>query len=97
MLTAIYYVVIYLLIVGMACGWLAWVVMGKSKALKRADKKPNWAIIFPLGVAGSFIGGLGVSLLAGNGFALKPSGMIASFIGALIAVWIYMMIQDRSK
>jgi uncharacterized membrane protein YeaQ/YmgE (transglycosylase-associated protein family) len=36
------------------------------------------------GIAGSFVGGLLASLIAGDGLALKPSGVIGSLIGAII-------------
>jgi len=97
MLVGYAYLAIYLLIAGMAAGWLAWVVLGKNKALKRPDRKPNYGLLLGLGVIGSFVGGLGMSLLTGGGFALTPSGMIASFLGALVVVSIYIWAQGRSK
>jgi uncharacterized membrane protein YeaQ/YmgE (transglycosylase-associated protein family) len=41
------------------------------------------------GLAGSFVGGLLISLVAGDGLELRPSGIIGSLVGALIvtAVW----------
>ena len=41
------------------------------------------------GLVGSFIGGLLISLLAGDGLDLRPSGIIGSLVGAIIvtAVW----------
>jgi uncharacterized membrane protein YeaQ/YmgE (transglycosylase-associated protein family) len=41
------------------------------------------------GIAGSFVGGLLASLLAGDGLDLRASGIIGSLIGAVIvtAVW----------
>lgn len=95
-LVAIGYLAIYLLVAGMAAGWLAWVVLGKSKALQR-DRKPNWGALLGLGVVGSFVGGLGMSLLSGEGLALRPSGMIASFVGALAVVAIYLSMNNKSK
>jgi len=41
MALGVFYFVLYMLVVGMAVGWLAWLVLGKSKALTR-DRKPNW-------------------------------------------------------
>ena len=41
------------------------------------------------GVAGSFVGGLGASLLSGDGLALRPSGLIGSVIGAIIVLLIW--------
>lgn len=92
--TAVGYAVFYLLLIGMAGGWLAWVVLGKSKLLAR-DHKANFAILLPLGVAGSFVGGLGLNLLMGNGFQLEISGFIASAIGSIAVVAAYLAIKAR--
>lgn len=91
-ITAIAYFILYMFVVGMAAGWLAWIVLGKSKALMR-DRKPNYGLITVLGVAGSFIGGAAVSVLSGEGFALLPSGMIGSFVGSMAAVAIYVAVK----
>ena len=42
------------------------------------------------GIAGSFVGGLLSSLLAGDGIDFRPSGIIGSIVGAVIVtlVWI---------
>jgi len=96
MVLALWWAVLYLFIVGMAAGWLAWVVLGKNKALTK-DRKPNYAILLPVGVAGSFVGGLAMSLLAGDGLTLRPSGMIASVIGAIAVASLYVWFQGRTK
>ncbi|HZA92141.1 MAG TPA: hypothetical protein VE420_05900 [Gemmatimonadales bacterium] len=36
------------------------------------------------GLLGSFVGGLVISLLAGDGLALRPSGIIGSIGGAIL-------------
>jgi len=94
MVLALWWSVLYLFVVGMAAGWLAWVVLGKSKSLSK-DRKPNWALLLPLGVAGSFAGGLVMSLLAGTGLALRPSGMIVSALGAIAVTSAYLWFQGR--
>ncbi|NTU70734.1 MAG: GlsB/YeaQ/YmgE family stress response membrane protein [Coriobacteriia bacterium] len=96
MIVGLAYVAMYLLVVGMAAGWLAWIVLGKSRVLKRGGK-PNWAALLGLGAIGSYVGGLGVSLLMGQGLSLRPSGMVASFLGALAVVALYLEMQKRSK
>ena len=88
MALGVFYFAIYVLLMGMLIGWLAWIVLGKSKALTR-DRKPNWGLLLALGVAGSVIGALAVSLLTGQGFGLQFGNAIASFVGALAAVAIY--------
>jgi len=94
MLYGIWIFLLYLLVVGMAAGWAAWLILGKSKALSK-NGKPNWGIILPLGVGGSFAAGLGASLLAGEGFALRPAGVFASIIGAVLVVWLYSLVKSR--
>ena len=39
---------------------------------------------FVVGLAGSFVGGLLASLLAGDGLELRPSGLIGSAVGATV-------------
>ena len=94
MLWAVWGFLIYMLLIGMAAGWLAWVVLGRSKVLMR-DRKPNWTVLLGLGVLGSFVGGLAGSLLLEGEIALRPSGMIASFLGALVVVAIYVAAKRR--
>jgi len=68
---------------GMVVGWLAQVVLGAKSGAT------DWGMALVAGVAGSFVGGLVFSLLAGDGLDIAPSGLIGSFVGALIitAVW----------
>jgi len=96
MVLTLWWASIYLLIVGMAGGWFAWVILGKNKAISR-DRKPNYAILLPLGIAGSFAAGLVLSLLSGNGLELRASGMIASVFGAIAVTALYLAIQGRKK
>ena len=66
---------------GMLIGWLAQVALGMGT-------KPNGQSLIA-GLAGSFVGGLLGSLIAGDGLNLRASGLIGSFVGAVIvlAVW----------
>ena len=61
--------------------------------LGRGGSGINWPLAFGTGIAGSFVGGLLASLLAGDGFNLRPSGIIGSIIGAIIVTLGY----DRLK
>lgn len=73
--------ILVLLAFGMLVGWLAQLFLGLGT-------RPNGQSLVA-GVVGSFVGGLMLSLLAGDGLALRPSGLIGSFVGAVIvlAVW----------
>lgn len=96
MVMAVWYFLLYMLLVGMAAGYMAWIVLGKKKALS-TNRKPNWGLLFGLGIAGSFAAGAVVSLLAGEGLALRPAGMIASAIGAIALAAIYANMQGNKK
>ena len=74
---------------GMAIGALAQLVLG------RRSRDIDWAMAIIAGLVGSFIGGLLLSLLAGDGLSLRPSGIIGSIIGALIVTAIWQSVRRR--
>lgn len=76
-----------ILLFGMLVGAAAQLILG------RGGSGINWPLAFGTGIAGSFVGGLLASLLAGDGFNLRPSGIIGSIIGAIIVTLGY----DRLK
>ena len=45
---------------------------------------------------GSFLGGLLVSLFAGDGIAIRPTGLIGSILGAIIVLAIWGGVRGRS-
>lgn len=75
--------IIGLVLFGMLIGAAAQLLLGRSRT------GIDWAIAFGCGLAGSFVGGLLISLLAGDGLLLRPSGVIGSLAGAIIvtAAW----------
>jgi len=95
MVLALWWSVLYLFIVGLAAGWFAWVVLGKNKSLSREGGRPNWTLLLALGVAGSFAGGLAISLLQGQGLELRPSAMIGSLVGAVAVTALYLALKGR--
>ena len=82
------FLILGLLVFGLAVGWIGQLVLGMGT-------KPNAQSLIA-GVAGSFIGGLLASLLAGDGLALRPSGLIGSVIGAIIVLLIWRAVS-RSR
>jgi uncharacterized membrane protein YeaQ/YmgE (transglycosylase-associated protein family) len=66
----------------MFAGWIAHLLLTRTQPV-------NWAELLVVGLAGSFVGGLLISLLSGDGLALRPSGIIGSILGAvvLLAAW----------
>ena len=68
--------ILALILFGMVGGAAAQLILGKRPI--------NWPVAFGTGLAGSFVGGLLASLIAGDGLALRPSGLIGSIVGAVI-------------
>jgi uncharacterized membrane protein YeaQ/YmgE (transglycosylase-associated protein family) len=80
-----------LILFGMLVGAGAQLIMGKS------TKGIDWTLAFVAGLAGSFIGGLLISLLSGDGLQLRPSGIIGSLVGALLVTAGWQWYRRRSK
>jgi uncharacterized membrane protein YeaQ/YmgE (transglycosylase-associated protein family) len=70
--------VLALIVFGMVVGAGAQLILGRSHG------RVDWTMALVAGLAGSFIGGLLISLLSGDGLKLKPSGLIGSLAGALV-------------
>ncbi|HWS57578.1 MAG TPA: GlsB/YeaQ/YmgE family stress response membrane protein [Actinotalea sp.] len=72
-----------IILFGMLVGAAAQLILG------RASHGIDWPTAFAAGLIGSFVGGLLSSLIAGDGLALRPSGIVGSILGAMIvtAVW----------
>jgi uncharacterized membrane protein YeaQ/YmgE (transglycosylase-associated protein family) len=72
-----------LILFGMLIGAGAQLILGRSGG------RTDWGIALVAGLVGSFVGGLIFSLVAGDGFELRPSGIIGSLLGAVIvtALW----------
>ena len=77
--------IIGMILFGVLVGAVAQLILGRSKS------GIDWTLAFVAGIGGSFVGGLLISLLAGDGLDLRPSGIIGSLAGAIIvtAVWLW--------
>lgn len=75
--------ILAILVLGMAIGALAQLILGRN------GQRVDWTMALFAGFGGSFIGGLLSSLIAGDGLAIKPSGLIGSLVGAVVitAIW----------
>ena len=75
-----------IIVFGMVIGALAQLIIG-GKNMWSID----WGLALAAGVIGSFIGGLLISLLSGDGLHFRASGIIGSLDGAVIvtAGWIW--------
>lgn len=74
---------------GMLIGALGQFILGKAKGVV------NWTLAIVAGLLGSFVGGLLSSLLSGEGFDLRPSGIIGSLVGAIIITIIWFAVQGK--
>jgi uncharacterized membrane protein YeaQ/YmgE (transglycosylase-associated protein family) len=75
--------ILAIIVFGLVVGIVAQMLLGSTWA--NSDK----AMALVAGIAGSFVGGLLFSLLAGDGLDIRASGIIGSLIGAVIitAIW----------
>lgn len=67
-----------IILFGMLVGAAAQFILGKT------GNGVDWSLALCAGLAGSFVGGLLVSLIAGDGVNLRPSGIIGSLVGAIL-------------
>jgi uncharacterized membrane protein YeaQ/YmgE (transglycosylase-associated protein family) len=80
-------ILLFGLVVGAAAQWV----------LGRDGRGIDWGMALIAGLAGSFVGGLLASLIAGDGLDLRPSGLIGSFVGALLVTLIWRAIAARRR
>ncbi len=82
-----------LLLFGLGIGWIA------QKAVGDTRRATDWPLALGAGLLGSFIGGLLLSLLAGDGIELRPSGIIGSIVGAIVVtiVWQRIVVPMRDR
>ena len=81
-----------IIVFGMVIGALAQLIVG-GKNMWNID----WGLAIVAGLVGSFVGGLLISLLAGDGLNFRPSGIIGSLVGALIVTVGWMWYKKRSS
>lgn len=80
------FLIMAFLLIGMASGWAAWIAYGKRHEMSGLE-------LFFVGILGSFVGGLLMSLIGGNGFALQMTGFVGSIVGALIVLPIFVAVR----
>jgi uncharacterized membrane protein YeaQ/YmgE (transglycosylase-associated protein family) len=83
------YLILALLAVAMASGWIAQLIVGRSHG------RTDWTQALVAGFVGSFVGGLLASLIAGDGFEFRPSGLIGSIVGAVIVTAAWGLLRGR--
>lgn len=80
--------VLALIVIGISAGWIA-------EKVVYPEWKIDWTEAFVVGLIGSFLGGVVVNLIAGEGFSLHPAGVIGSIIGAIVVLAILKWIRGR--
>jgi uncharacterized membrane protein YeaQ/YmgE (transglycosylase-associated protein family) len=83
--------IIGLILFGMVIGAAAQLILG------RESSRVDWTKAIVAGLVGSFIGGLLISLLSGDGLDLKPSGIIGSLAGAILVTAGWRWWDGRNK
>jgi uncharacterized membrane protein YeaQ/YmgE (transglycosylase-associated protein family) len=75
--------ILAIILFGMVIGAGAQLILGRKHG------SIDWTMAFVAGLVGSFVGGLLISLLSGDGLDLRPSGIIGSLAGAVLvtAAW----------
>jgi len=85
------YILLAFIVIALVAGYVANFLVGKKR------KYEPWEL-FVIGIVGSFIGGtLGVFLFDGGSFEIRPSGLIGSCIGAIVALLIYGPLRDQLR
>ena len=79
-----------IILFGMVIGAGAQLILGGSPS------GIDWPMAFGSDLAGSFVGGLLISLLNGDGVELRPSGIIGSLVGALLVTLAWQWWRRRS-
>ena len=83
--------IISLVLFGMLVGAAAQLILGKESA------GIDWAKAIVAGLVGSFVGGLLISLLSGDGLDLRASGIIGSLVGAIVVTAGWRWWDGRNK
>lgn len=71
-------IILAIIVAGMFVGWLAQLLLGTK------SRRVDWQMAIIAGFAGSFVGGMIFSLVAGEGLDFGPSGLIGSLLGAVL-------------
>ena len=82
-------IILAIILIGMVVGAAAQVVLGRS------GRGIDWGMALGAGLIGSFVGGMILSLLFGDGFSLKPSSIIGSLLGAVIVTYVWRRLEGK--
>ncbi len=68
---------------------------GAQLILRRGSTRIDWPSALVAGLVGSFVGGLLISLLSGDGLRFRPSGVIGSLVGAVVVTAGWQAVRSR--
>ena len=83
--------ILAIILFGMIAGAGAQLILG------RRHGRVDWTMAIVAGLVGSFIGGLLISLLSGDGLDLRASGLIGSIVGATVVTAAWRWWDGRNK
>jgi uncharacterized membrane protein YeaQ/YmgE (transglycosylase-associated protein family) len=75
---------------GFFAGWIAQLLVGGGGRI-------DWGQSLVAGLVGSFVGGLVISLVAGDGLSIRPSGIFGSIGGAIVVLLVWNAIRRSSR
>ena len=81
--------ILIFIVIGMVAGWAA------SLLIRRDMHPTDWGVLFIIGISGSLIAGILINLIMGEGFRVRPGGVIGSIAVACILLWLYTRVQNR--
>jgi uncharacterized membrane protein YeaQ/YmgE (transglycosylase-associated protein family) len=82
--------IIAIILFGMLVGAGAQLVLGRERS------GIDWSMAIVAGLVGSFVGGLLISLIAGDGLDLRASGIIGSLVGAIVVTAVWRWLRGRN-
>jgi uncharacterized membrane protein YeaQ/YmgE (transglycosylase-associated protein family) len=81
--------ILAIIVLGILVGGLAQILFGIPM------REVKWGMALGCGLAGSFVGGLLISLVSGDGLALRPSGVVGSLLGAMLVTIGWTAVSQR--
>jgi uncharacterized membrane protein YeaQ/YmgE (transglycosylase-associated protein family) len=84
------YILLAWIVIALVAGFIADYLVGRQRKYERWE-------LFVVGMIGSFVGGLLFSFINGDGFELRPSGLIGSIIGAIVVLVVYGPVRDQLR
>jgi uncharacterized membrane protein YeaQ/YmgE (transglycosylase-associated protein family) len=83
-------IILAFIVIALVAGFVANYLVGGRRRYE------NWEL-FVIGIVGSFVGGLILAFIDGGSLDIRPSGLIGSIIGAIVALLIYGPLRDQLR